>query len=219
MLVTLLAAALAQAGAPAAAPESDPAWIAAKANKARMKTAPGYRAGPTDPTPPPEALAAGEHGRVVVAAIVGTDGKLRALRVAQSSRAPRLDALALERAAAWELTPALDAEGKPIEVTVGLPFDFFAGGTQEGKELQNYRCDQLVRDQDWWRKTWPEKPLDHFYVMTANMVALDASSREGAAITDNARAFPAVWEKTIAGCRAHPEAPAMAVFGPLWRRH
>ena len=76
------------------------------------------------PAYPPEAKAAGEHGVVLLEAVVGVDGKVSDVEVLRPvSRA--LDAAAKEAVSQWEFEPARSGD-RPVRVrlTVAVRFNF-----------------------------------------------------------------------------------------------
>lgn len=78
-------------------------------------------------TPPPaypEALACdGVGGTAVLMLTVGTNGRVRASRVVQSSRNAELDAAALEAVKNWQFRAAT-RNGQPIESPLQVPMNF-----------------------------------------------------------------------------------------------
>lgn len=64
-----------------------------------------------------------EQGTVVLALVLGTDGKVADIRVTQSSGHARLDAAALSAVRKWRWSPTL-RDGTPVLVrgTVEIPF-------------------------------------------------------------------------------------------------
>src|SRR5262249_8640552 len=102
-----------------------------------------------DPGFPSEARALGHHGTAVARATVGTDGRLRDIRIVESSKSPILDAAVMKALATYRLEAAKDSSGNPIEVTGNFPFAFEGDG-QSGW-LVRYTCDQFTRDMTWWR--------------------------------------------------------------------
>ncbi len=74
------------------------------------------------PTYPPDALAAGQTGRVVVRAEVAADGHVVEVRVHRSSGIPSLDRAALAAVRSWRFSPAADPDTPRRPVNV--PIDF-----------------------------------------------------------------------------------------------
>jgi TonB family protein len=85
------------------------------------------------PVYPPDALAARVAGVVIIEAVIGEDGKVRAARVLRSI--PMLDGAALEAVKQWEFTPTqLNGVAVPVVMTVTVNFttDGVAGGVAGG---------------------------------------------------------------------------------------
>jgi protein TonB len=73
------------------------------------------------PVYPPDALAARVAGVVIIEAVIGEDGKVRAARVLRSI--PLLDPAALEAVRQWEFTPTL-LNGAPVPVVMTVTVNF-----------------------------------------------------------------------------------------------
>jgi TonB family protein len=76
----------------------------------------------TDPEYSEEARKAKYQGTVVLACVVGTDGKPRQLTV-QRSLGMGLDEKALEAVRNWKFSPA-EKDGKPVAVAVNVEVQF-----------------------------------------------------------------------------------------------
>jgi TonB family protein len=72
---------------------------------------------------PVEERAAGREARVIVLATVDATGAVTAVEISESG-GPRFDAAALEAARKWRFAPARDANGRPAESRIGIPFRF-----------------------------------------------------------------------------------------------
>ena len=194
--------------APTPAPAADDSLFAeGRANVARARTRPEFVDGP-EPVLPEAEKAQGHHGTVVVEGVVAADGRMHSARVKVSSRAPALDAIALDAAKATKFTPARDEAGSPLPVHVLMPFELVAYKTPKGG-LFEYRCGQFVRDMDWWRTAHPEKQLsDHeLYKMALGLSFVSGMQARGAdpqKFLKAAGAFPARWAKAVEKCRAKP---------------
>ena len=218
MLIGIMGAMLASLGAqdvPAAAPQptESPALLAARANRAKMKTAPKFKSGP-GPDLPEAAKASGAHGEVRISAIIGTDGHMTELKPIVSSHSPILDARALEIAAQTLFDPALDAEGKPIAVSAVLPLQF--GNLRspgKGGGVLRYRCDQFVRDQDWWKANWPADKHDEFYTMSLGIVMLQPGGMNADGLKERIAAFGTRFAGAIEACRKAPDKVAVDMMG------
>ena len=62
------------------------------------------------------------RGTVTISATVNTEGKVIKTVVMRSSGRPKVDKIAMEAAAKWEFTPALDKKGNPVEVWYMITF-------------------------------------------------------------------------------------------------
>lgn len=167
--------------------------------------------------------AAGEHGKVVIEGKVGADGRLIDAVVAQSSRAPTLDAAALEAANASRFRPYRDGAGKPIALPIRVPFGFDNYRTPgPGGGILRYRCDQFTRDEDWWAAHWPTSEKREFYTM---MLGISALSQDMLAQPAQFRQKMAAFELRYAAARMHCVArpdklfiDVMEIEGPIARR-
>ena len=208
----ILAAALAlPAALPAGAQEvpsaAEASLAEAAANRARVKTAPAFVDGPKAVLPESE-KALGRHGTVLVEGVIGADGRMRQARVKSSSGAPTLDAIALAAAQATRFTPAQDAQGAALPVLASMPFELVAYKSATGG-MFDYRCEQFVRDMDWWRATFPEKPWkEHeLYRLEAGLAlvsVLDAALRDQAKLKKAVDGFDSKWAAAIDKCRRKP---------------
>lgn len=75
------------------------------------------------PAYPEEARSAEMEGTVVIEVLVGTDGYVARVRVAESSGCKVLDKAAKEAARDWEFTPA-EKDDELVRVWVDIPFNF-----------------------------------------------------------------------------------------------
>jgi protein TonB len=66
---------------------------------------------------------AGEEGKCMAKVTIGTDGRVSAAEIAQSTGFPRLDEACLKVAKIYRLIPAT-IDGKPAEVTTQMPIAF-----------------------------------------------------------------------------------------------
>lgn len=189
-----------------------PAVVAAKANQARVKVPPSIKS-KKDPEWTKADLAAvrklGEHGRVTIAGIIGTDGRYTDLIVRTSSRGAALDAYAKRLAGALIFTPARDAAGAPVTTWAAFPFQFLAASLVDvSASVFAYRCDAAVRDWDWWKGAWPERTKAQYetYNLITGMELL-ANARSGGDPQANAAkmaSFSDRWDKAVSDCRSQP---------------
>lgn len=99
------------------------AWDAIPANAVRIGggIAPPKRIVNAAPVYPPDALAARAAGVVIIEAVIGEEGKVKAARVLRSI--PMLDPAALEAVRQWEFTPTL-LNGAPVPVVMTVTVNF-----------------------------------------------------------------------------------------------
>ena len=170
------------------------------------------------PEYPDAERAAGHHGSVKISGTIGPDGRLADPKVATSSRAAVIDAAALAAARATVFRVRLDAAGQPIPQEATLPFTFDSYHSQgKGGGILRYRCDQFVKDQDWWRATWPAKEYDEFFNMILGLkaiIALGQGRMDAAMIKGAVSDLQQRWTKSIEACRAKPEAMVIDVLKP-----
>ena len=62
------------------------------------------------------------RGTVTINAIVNAEGKVIKTVIMRSSGRPKVDKIAMEAAAKWEFEPAVDEDGKPMEVWYMINF-------------------------------------------------------------------------------------------------
>ncbi|WP_157216632.1 TonB family protein [Flavisphingomonas formosensis] len=195
------------------------AMAAARANRAAMKAPPVFKSGP-EAEFPEGAREAGEFGKAIVSGIVGADGRMTEASIALSTRSARLDAAALAAAQASLFDPARDAAGTAIAVPVRMPFEFSnAKGPGKGGGVLRYRCDQVVRDYDWWYATWPADAHDDFYLMTLgfSMIAKSRTAKgelDPSAMGKVNRDFDERWRAAVETCRKTPERLFIDVLKP-----
>jgi TonB family protein len=100
-------------------------WDAVPANAVRVGggIAPPTKIKNVAPVYPPDALAARVAGVVIIEAVIGEDGKVRATRVLRS--VPMLDPAAVDAVKQWEFTPTL-LNGAPVPVVMATTVNFVA---------------------------------------------------------------------------------------------
>jgi TonB family protein len=201
--MALVAAVAAQAfssasGSTPDAERGSPAWVAANANKARAKTSPSFINEP-DYVRPEAARLAGEFGEVVISGIIGEDGKVREPKIKVSSRSSSIDSAALASIPAMLFEPARDAEGNPLSIPADLALEFGHVDFRGPRGLSQYRCEQFVRDYDWWYRTWPADAQDRIFKTLRGYVAL-SGMQSGKPAGD----FDSEWKATIEACRKSP---------------
>jgi protein TonB len=98
-------------------------WDAVPANAIRIggSIGPPKKIKNVAPVYPPDALAARVAGVVIIEAVIGEDGKVRAVRILRSI--PMLDPAALEAVRQWEFIPTLlNGAAVPVVMTVTVNF-------------------------------------------------------------------------------------------------
>lgn len=222
VLVAFAAALLIQNGASVAAntappllsnsaPQSEtvsPAMAAARVNKDRARTAPTFIKEPDYQRPEP-AERAGEFGEVTVSGIIGEDGKFLEPKIAVSSRSASIDAAALASVPSMVFEPARDGEGKPLSIPADLPLDYSQVKFHGPGGLTQYRCDQFVRDYDWWYRTWPVEHHDRVFE-TLRGFAVVADLRSGKSGIN----FDTEWKSAIEACRKSPDKMMLDLLKP-----
>ncbi|NML04604.1 energy transducer TonB [Sphingomonas sp. G-3-2-10] len=205
---------------PATAQEApSPAMAAANANRAKVKTRPSFKDGPSADLPA-ASRAIGEHGKVEITGIIGVDGRVTETRITQSSRSPTLDRIALEAVAGSSYEPAKDAEGNPIAIPAKIPFDFGNLRTPgKGGGILRYSCAQFVLDQDWWKATWGEDARgDEFFHMSLGIAMLSRpgglTGMSGKDLTAAVADFGKRFDDALGKCRKSPEKMVIDVFKP-----
>lgn len=172
---------------------------------------------------PPGAREAGHHGKVMITALIGTDGRVTEAAVFQSSGSAELDQASLETARAAVFSPARDASGAAMEVRVRIPYDYSRAQSEApGGGLAQYRCAHFAVDMDWWRATFPDQPWSEheLYAMINGVRYLTGSGGLAAAVRDRDRLrreladFDRRWIAAIDTCRQQPERRLVDVLQP-----
>jgi len=185
-----------------------PAMAEARANKDRAKTAPSFTKEP-DYERPETAKLAGEFGEVILSGIIGADGKFIEPRIAVSSRSASIDAAALASVPSMTFEPARDADGAPLSTPAHLPLEYSQVNFHGPEGLAHYRCDQFVRDYDWWYRTWPAEHQDRVFKTLRGFAAV-ADMRSGKSPTN----FVAEWKSAIDACRKSPNRMMLEMLNP-----
>lgn len=84
---------------------------------------PGFRRPPSPPAYPPQAIARGIEGTVLLRALIGPDGETLEIRIHRSSGAVLLDQAAVEAVRRWAFRPAL-VGGRTVPAWVEVPVRF-----------------------------------------------------------------------------------------------
>lgn len=228
MLAAPAAATAAEPATPpalAAAPPTTPEeaeLAAAKANLARVKVKPKWVSGEEAPYPEAEQQA-GHFGEVVISGVLGVDGRLRFAKVARSSDAPVLDALALAAAQSAVFEPAKDADGAAIAIPISYPQEFYGyKSAGPGGGIVRYSCKQFAADMDWWRSTHPDAKWSDLELYSM-MVGVGVLARggfggmDGASLKASLADFERRWVVAINKCRAKPDKRFVDMLQPEGR--
>jgi TonB family protein len=177
-----------------------------------------FSAPPLSPTyvkrteaPYPDAeRSAGHFGKVTIAGKIGPDGRLVEPVVKLSSRAPGLDAAALEAAKASEFRPYKDGAGTFIAALVEVPFNFDSIHTPgKGGGILRYHCAQFALDETWWRGVWPagtDSELHTMFLGIRTMAMLHGPSPDMKNLKAVISDFNARWAAAVDACRTQPDA-------------
>lgn len=77
----------------------------------------------SEPAYPPASIRAHEEGTVMLQVLIGPDGRIQDVRLAQSSGFNRLDAAAMKEVRAWRFAPATRG-GRAVSMWVNVPVKF-----------------------------------------------------------------------------------------------
>lgn len=196
-----------------------PTMEVARANKTLVKISPEFRSGP-EAIIPEAAKATGEHGKVIVAGIIGVDGHFSEVTVAVSSHSAVLDKVAVEIAGATVFDPAKDANHLPIAIFARMPVEFDnARSSEPPSGVQRYKCGQFAKDYRWWTSVWPQDKKDDFYLLVLGLSTMAKSRRpdgkiDMAAFASVNRDFDARWKAAVEECEKAPELLFVDVFKP-----
>jgi TonB family protein len=182
------------------------AWLAAQANRTRMKVAPSFKHEPAY-VRPEDARSRGEFGTVVLSAIIGKDGRVREASVKISSRSASIDAAALASVPSMLFEPARDADGNAMDIVSRISLEYTQVDFHGPRSLAQYRCEQFVRDYDWWYRTWPADEEDRIFKTLRGVVVISEPKF-------SASDFAAEWKAAIEACRAAPTASMLDMLKP-----
>lgn len=199
-----------ESNAPLAPQESaSPALAEATANKARIKVRPVLKHEP-EYIRPASAIQAGEYGEVFISGVLGEDGKIYEPAVKVSSRSDIIDRQALADVPSFVFSPARDVDGRAIKIPVNLSLEYGHVNFRGSNGIAQYRCDQAVKDSDWWSHTWPSDKKDRIYGTIKGMVTMQAL-RAG---NRGAMNFDEDWKTAIEACRKQPDKRFLDLLKP-----
>jgi TonB family protein len=154
---------------------------------------------------PPEALALGHHGVVVLTGDILPEGRASNMTIAKSSGSSILDDLAVTTFAHSKISGDLvTPSSKKIRLKVEYgSYDFDHMGL-------GYLCKQAVIDADWRAKTFPEAPIGD--TKFANYVQGLGLIEPRMAFAQNPERFAKAWQSALVTCRTHPDAPFLGAI-------
>jgi TonB family protein len=157
---------------------------------------------------------AGLQGTVIVTGKIATDGRLAGPNVSISSRSEALDSAALRAAKASQYRVYKDGAGKAFEQPISLTYTFSNHGLSDSpSKISDYRCGQFVKDERWWRATWPDGPGSELF-RAALGLRFGISIYDSKAIETYRDDFIERWEKAIEACDADPDARFVDTLQP-----
>jgi TonB family protein len=151
---------------------------------------------------PAAAKAEGHQGTVKIRLSVNTEGMVEDAEVIESSRSSILDAAALEQVKAWKLSPALDADDKPVAVKVVAPIQY---AKDSGAELIDKTCMDLNTDVKWFRSVYPDKPISDMRIYNLSLGVLAVGAGSVSNILETSKKFRNAFEKTVERCAEKPD--------------
>lgn len=158
---------------------------------------------------PPEALAQGHSGKVVHAVTVGVDGSVKAVKLVTSSRSPILDQDAARTVTGLKFSPALDADGKPVEHTLNVPLDYQRWVNDgKGGDLLTYRCADFLLDNVWWAGAHADEKdsKPELYSMMTGLRFVMQPARNADSLKKMMDAAKKDWARAEKRCEAKPDA-------------
>jgi len=156
------------------------------------------------------AIESGEFGEVLISGILGEDGKVYQPIVKVSSRSQIIDEQALSDVPSFLFSPARDADGKALRIPINISLEYGHVDFRGSNGLAQYRCNQAVKDYDWWWRTWPTGKKDRIYGTIKGVVtmrALRAGNRESVNFDDE-------WKAAIEACRKEPDRRFLDLLKP-----
>lgn len=176
---------------------------------------------PLNPPLPESEQALGHNGVVRVWVVVGADGRPGKAVVRNTSGSAALDEIAWTSMQTAQFKPARDLAGRPVATRITVVVAFGAYRTSQAPGgIRRYRCQQFVRDVDWWQSTHPGVDWNDHPLYRA-MATVDATStiftRSGMSLATIAAAqagLPVRWAQAIATCRTQPDVLLVDVMKP-----
>jgi TonB family protein len=158
-----------------------------------------------DRVPPPEALALGHHGLVVIEGDVSSENRVSNSVVVVSSRSSILDAAALKSYGNARIDAELLKFGpKRIRLKIEI------GNYDFGNMGIGYLCKQAVTDADWYAGSHPDQPVatNKFKTFLRGMGLIN----RWMAFAQDDKRFEAAWQRTLATCRNRPTVPVLGII-------
>lgn len=178
------------------------------------------------------ARATGHYGIVKISGILGTNGKLTKLRIAESGKSALLDNAALESAKHSKFSKALDESGVqyPVWITVQIETDgrYLPEGAEWDVKFyrKDYSCVEFTGDMDWWRSAWPDRKWNEnkFYAMIQHVRILSLqrsfwqdhknAQKLNRDMQKSRDELATSWNSKIELCRKQPDARLIDVLKP-----
>lgn len=146
----------------------------------------------------------------MISGILGEDGKVYETTVKVSSRSKIIDKQALSDVPSFLFSPARDADGNALKIPINISLEYGHVDFRGSNGLAQYRCNQAVKDYDWWNRTWPTDKKDRIYGTIKGIVAMQAlraGSRESVNFDDE-------WRAAIESCRKEPDKRFLELLKP-----
>ena len=151
---------------------------------------------------------------------VDANGKVTAVRIAQSSGNDRFDAIVQKYYSTFRLIPAVSATGQPVPAVSEVRFRVAIDDPQSGrlrgpedfvqaevKRIQRMKCSDFIWEYDRMQEIAHGFELDQEYLFQTSFAMVEATQKLNAAETDRVtRKSGAVIKDTAKHCRANPEA-------------
>ena len=155
---------------------------------------------------------AGHNGRATYRVMVAANGTVTDIQLKTSSGSPAIDEAALKTIQAAHFIYATDKDGHAVAGETHVYREFARWDDESpGGGLDDYRCADLTREYDWFRKAHnnvspPIFALENYHVsldMLANVEGVDR--RDRAAVTKQRDKYMKQWLSVVKQCRKAPK--------------
>lgn len=150
---------------------------------------------------PEAAKAEGHQGKVKLRLSINAEGSVQDVEVIESSKSAILDAAAVARVKAWELSPAIDSDNNPVAVKVVAPIEYVKDSIVD---LVDKTCSDLSVDVTWFRSVYPDKPISDMRIYNLSLGLLAMSAGSTSKILETSKKFSKAFEKTVERCADKP---------------